>query len=842
MMVTTSARQGVRAATSGRTTLCHTTGMAPALIDRLEHFSNQPTEPVSSDGGRVSWSHVRIHVNGKAWSVLSRIESTPPPDGGPASCFFHHLIPTAGERTGAGPAAVLATPGQTLGSWNDEPRVLAGGRRILAAVADDPGFPAWKAAAGDAGWAGALAATAADGRGRPAVVITPPSVDPLALARESLSLLPASRRWEVTFSTADQTITPDVECQWRFLAESSQQAKIARSLPGAVVIDLTRPLPQLASSGLVEQARSGRPVVVPAMIDPSAATRPGTGGKSNVSDAGAASPAGRSRGASKSQRADSGGKEEEPNASQGGEIPPRRSLWEEGAAVMLFGAVVVVVLAVGGGYVAFRVFKPWPAPVVPIAVRGAPAPLPAGPPPPAPAGQAMPGLAGENLPPGPPPPEPADGPVGIAPDGPAEGRPPEPQDAAIPRIAEAMSLPPGPDQAEGRNPPAGPGPAGPGAAPAVPIDDPPAAPPVVGEGERAVAPLPDEPPRAPVRKTFTVELPELDAPAPVDNGPVNGFDLVELAGVDLGGEPEVRLECGAQGEWGSLALDRRKDAPPEAAIWDVSLVDPAGTAPQPIASFWFLDGHLHFAWQTGDRPAADRLRRTVLKIAANGNQARVGLWQPKRVRPLAIDLGQSTTRTVWEDRLTRESNLALEFHWVGPPVEFEASQSRIVPESAVALGKPAAWEIGSADLSMIRVLLTVRPAADVDSRFEAVLAPKFKWRTKTGEEPWNERPFSEKRLKELYLDVSRQAAREQPGRGGLGASAPDPTAAGSEEGKNVTPAERLRQEFANLTFLVNTVFPALKGEPEVQFRVVARVGEGEDEDRFVLAFCGEEAE
>ena len=97
---------------------------------------------------------------------------------------------------------------------------------------------AWQALTGDGGWAGVLAESfLADSR-RTVFLVFRPGMDLLPLFVEALALLPASRRWEVDFSTYFNQLPQGVGCAWRGVLEGSDDAKNARRLPNALVLDL----------------------------------------------------------------------------------------------------------------------------------------------------------------------------------------------------------------------------------------------------------------------------------------------------------------------------------------------------------------------------------------------------------------------------------------------------------------------------------------------------------------------------------------------------------------------------------------------------------------------------
>jgi len=173
--------------------------------------------------------------------------------------FAHQLVLDATELPPAGPAWALRQPGMMETAWQGEPRILPAGRR--PALADAPARPcdAWQALTGDAGWGGVLAATASGGGGaiRPAWIVFRPGQDVLPLLGESLALLPAALRWNVTFCTYYTKLPAGIECLWKCALAGSIEEQLARRSPQALLLDLTRPLGQAPASAWSEAARRG---------------------------------------------------------------------------------------------------------------------------------------------------------------------------------------------------------------------------------------------------------------------------------------------------------------------------------------------------------------------------------------------------------------------------------------------------------------------------------------------------------------------------------------------------------------------------------------------------------
>jgi hypothetical protein len=169
----------------------------------------------------------------------------------------HHVALSESERTAGGPASALAEPGFCVTRWESGPQVFPQGRLPVQLVRPLERCRAWRALAGDAGWAGVLAEGAISRPPRTATVIFSPGQEMLPLVVEALALVPLQKRWEVTFSTYFTRLPAGLECQWRFVLAGSPEANAARANPHALVIDLTRSSGEASGGRLVEAARTG---------------------------------------------------------------------------------------------------------------------------------------------------------------------------------------------------------------------------------------------------------------------------------------------------------------------------------------------------------------------------------------------------------------------------------------------------------------------------------------------------------------------------------------------------------------------------------------------------------
>ena len=103
------------------------------------------------------------------------------------------------------------------------------------------------------------------------MIVFRPGVDPLPLLAESLALLPAGCRWNVSFSTYFSKLPPGLGVPVALRAGRESGGDCQPAIAGALVIDLTKPRARRRAA-LVEAARTG---VVPRT--PAAVSQPEAG-------------------------------------------------------------------------------------------------------------------------------------------------------------------------------------------------------------------------------------------------------------------------------------------------------------------------------------------------------------------------------------------------------------------------------------------------------------------------------------------------------------------------------------------------------------------------------------
>jgi len=260
-IVYTSAPKGLKAGSRGFCTVASTSGMAVNLAERLESLSGYrhaylPHEEKASLNP-VNYSHQTVTVGGRKYHVLSRICNAGLDYTQRSNKLAHHVALDQREAMAApgGPAWVLKDDDFCVTQWSGDPRHLPSGRTPRTDDCPQGKCVAWAKATGDAGWAGVLAESLEKNAGRPMSIIFKPETDTLQLLVEAISLLPAEKRWNVTFSTYCTNAASDV--QWRFLLEGTDEATKIQRNPHAPKIDLTQNLGRAKGGELVELARQG---------------------------------------------------------------------------------------------------------------------------------------------------------------------------------------------------------------------------------------------------------------------------------------------------------------------------------------------------------------------------------------------------------------------------------------------------------------------------------------------------------------------------------------------------------------------------------------------------------
>jgi hypothetical protein len=263
----TSAPKGLKPGSKGFCTVVCTQGMPPPLSTALESLSAyRPVYPAgdrNSVSNPVVWSHVKLNAGGRAYHVLSRIADFGLDFSQRGNKLAHHIALEPSELVACGPAAVLEVPGTMDRSWNGQPRLLPAGRPLRSVSRPPAICNAWWTLAGDAGWAGEVAESFLQTPDRPVYIEFAPGMDLLPLMDEAIGLLPADRRWDVTFSTYFTSLPPGVTCAWRGVLSGSPEAVQVREISRALYINLCEPVRAATGGNLVQLARIGRSATSP---------------------------------------------------------------------------------------------------------------------------------------------------------------------------------------------------------------------------------------------------------------------------------------------------------------------------------------------------------------------------------------------------------------------------------------------------------------------------------------------------------------------------------------------------------------------------------------------------
>lgn len=263
----TSAPRGLKPGSRGFCTVVCTQGMSPPLATALESLSAYrhvyPPGDANAVDNPVAWSHIKLTVGGRPYSVMSRVSDYGLDYSQRGNKIAHHVVLDPREQTPGGPAWLLAQPGFMQSDWDGEPRVLSAGRPTRRGSHPAGICAVWKEATSDAGWAGVLAESFLANPERQAYIVFKPGINLLPLLVEAIGLLPPERRWDVTFSTYFTNIPPGATCNWRCVLAGSPESLHASRFSSTVQISLCEPLPAAKGGILVDSARTGiRPLEI----------------------------------------------------------------------------------------------------------------------------------------------------------------------------------------------------------------------------------------------------------------------------------------------------------------------------------------------------------------------------------------------------------------------------------------------------------------------------------------------------------------------------------------------------------------------------------------------------
>ena len=261
-VVYTSARRGLRDGASGFCTVAATDGIPRLLHEKMESLSGyRHSEGATGLESPVNHSHVSVRIQRTVYHIVSRVADAGIDYTGRTNKIAHHLALTADEaqRFHQGPACMFADDAYWYTDWNGDPEVLPADRLPSVYSTSVNEFDTWQAVFGDAGWAGVLGQSVADGL-KSVSIIVPNAEDTMALLHEAMQLVPVHQRWRVCFSTYFSRAAPGTECHWRFVMEGSSEARKLRARSVGLLVD------PFGSSGkppeessFVSAARDGNP-------------------------------------------------------------------------------------------------------------------------------------------------------------------------------------------------------------------------------------------------------------------------------------------------------------------------------------------------------------------------------------------------------------------------------------------------------------------------------------------------------------------------------------------------------------------------------------------------------
>lgn len=259
----TSAPAGLRPGSSGYCTVQSSRGIPAPTVDLLESLSGYrhvyTAGTPDAAHNPVNFGHYVLRVQGRSQHVLSRVSDCPLDHTGRSNKIGHHMVVDDPDGIPAGPAWLMQQPGWMIDRWDGQVTTLNTVRKAPNSKRPAGVCTGWKQATGDAGWAGVLAEAFQKNPDRKVFVIYKPGTNLLALFEEALALLPAARRWDVTFSTYGAALPATVDCVWNGVISGSQEEHLSKRFVNALRIDLTKPPGPAPEAGpLVELARSGK--------------------------------------------------------------------------------------------------------------------------------------------------------------------------------------------------------------------------------------------------------------------------------------------------------------------------------------------------------------------------------------------------------------------------------------------------------------------------------------------------------------------------------------------------------------------------------------------------------
>ena len=266
-LIYTSAEAGITPGARGFCTVAASRELPAPLASTLESLSGYrhlfPPKTPNAHLNPVACSHLTLPFNGKPTHVVSRIADAGLDYTDRTNKIAHHLVMQRGDLIEAGPAAIFGMPNMFVESWNSKPTIFPNAKSIPAVNVAPAVCKNWAQFGGDPGWGGVLAGSVL--QRRPVSIVAAVGMNLLPIFQEAIALLPASRRWDATFSTYYSKLPPGVEALWKGVLTGSAEEGYVRALPRVLILDLTRPLGDISrycsdpsTAALVETARTGK--------------------------------------------------------------------------------------------------------------------------------------------------------------------------------------------------------------------------------------------------------------------------------------------------------------------------------------------------------------------------------------------------------------------------------------------------------------------------------------------------------------------------------------------------------------------------------------------------------
>ncbi|NMA42114.1 MAG: hypothetical protein GX946_01885 [Oligosphaeraceae bacterium] len=261
-LVYTSAERGLRPGSRGYCTVAHTRGLSPAHLQILEALSGYKSLYALHDeqeaDNPVSYSHHSSSLLGPSMSILSRVSPTQADHTGRSNKLAHHVLLNSREYPEAGPLWLSQQKDFFLSNWNRAPQFFEQPKTIPAGGCDVlDKARAWEEISGDAGHACLLPAAFLANPSRPVYIVYDIDMPILQLLSESLALLPAQKRWQVTYNSYFTHLPVGMSCLWRCCVSGSEALREHKRNMQCQIIDLTAKLPPLQENELCVLAREG---------------------------------------------------------------------------------------------------------------------------------------------------------------------------------------------------------------------------------------------------------------------------------------------------------------------------------------------------------------------------------------------------------------------------------------------------------------------------------------------------------------------------------------------------------------------------------------------------------